>query len=156
MLQAYLLFSDIMTKFSYIIIALISALIIVSCASGGTPTTRDIARDAMKVTYTDAVGAADMLNADLNMGIVDVRTGVEFKSGHIAGAVHNGFIGFGFKKRLKHLDRHKTYLIACRTGHRSKPAIRSFRKLGFAHVVHLDGGMQAWKKIGLPIVRKEK
>lgn len=135
----------------FLITALALTIVLGSCVVMGSkikPSETD-----MKITYVDANAAAELLAADPDMGVVDVRTGLEYKTGHIKGAVHNGFIGLGFAKRLGGLERTTPYLVVCRTGHRSIPALQSFDKMGFTHIVHLDGGMQAWKKAGLPTIK---
>jgi hypothetical protein len=43
----------------------------------------------------------------------------------------------------------------CRTGRRSSDAQRKLKALGFTNVVNVVGGMEDWKKEGLPVERDE-
>ncbi len=89
---------------------------------------------------------------DPNFVILDIRTPQEFQAGHIPGAVNIDFYAPDFEQQLAQLDRNKTYLVYCRTGHRSGQAMPIFQKLGFAQVYNLQGGILAWARAGLPVV----
>ena len=45
----------------------------------------------------------------------------------------------------------KPILVVCQTGSRSGQAAGSLQKQGFADVVTLSGGMEAWQKAGMPL-----
>ena len=83
--------------------------------------------------------------------IVDVREPDEFKAGRIPNArnvplakVVDGAKGL---EKLKA----KPILVVCQTGSRSGQAAGSLQKQGFADVVTLSGGMEAWQKGGMPL-----
>ena len=84
---------------------------------------------------------------------IDIRTLDEFKEGHLAGAIHIDFFKEDFAVRIQKLDRKKPYLIHCQSGGRSSRSLALWAKLGFRKIYHLDGGLLAWKKAGLPVVR---
>lgn len=82
--------------------------------------------------------------------IVDVREPDEFKSGRIPNArnvplakVIDGAKGL---EKLKA----KPILVVCQTGSRSGQAAGSLQKQGFADVVTLSGGMNAWQQANMP------
>jgi rhodanese-related sulfurtransferase len=85
--------------------------------------------------------------------ILDLRTPVEFSGGHIAGATNLNCSAKDFPSQLTGLDRQGTYLIHCASGRRSSNALGEFRKLGFAKVIHLDGGLKAWESEKLPVIK---
>ncbi len=87
--------------------------------------------------------------------ILDVRTKGEYKSGHIKGAKNINYFSLSFKKRIEGLDPSKTYLIHCKSGHRSGRAAPIMRDAGISAVLHMDGGFDAWKEAGLPIAKPE-
>ena len=58
-----------------------------------------------------------------------------------------------FESNLAELDRDQPYLIHCRSGGRSTSSLPVFEKLGFNHVIHLDGGFNAWQEAGNPVVK---
>lgn len=93
-------------------------------------------------------------NSD-NNGIVmlDVRTGFEFNRGHIEGAKNINYLFPGFKKKPDKLNREKTYIVYCRSGHRSGNSAKVMKKMGFSDVKNMLGGILAWKKAGYSLAR---
>lgn len=85
--------------------------------------------------------------------ILDVRTPEEFAEGHIAGAVNLDVQARDFEKRLRALDRDKSYLVYCRTGNRSRKATVAMEALGFRSIFHMNEGTVKWKQQNLPLVR---
>ena len=82
--------------------------------------------------------------------LLDVRTPEEFEAEHIQGAVDLDYYGSNFVRKLKRLDKEKTYLLYCRSGNRSGQTLQLLEKLGFREVYHISGGMIEWKASGLP------
>ncbi|MBI5550325.1 MAG: rhodanese-like domain-containing protein [Desulfobacterales bacterium] len=93
-------------------------------------------------TEAQALIAAHQGNPDFL--ILDIRTPAEFAQGHIAGAVSIDYYSPQFKSILDRLDRGKTYLVYCRSGNRSKKALKIFDELGFTQIYHLSGGILDW------------
>ena len=85
--------------------------------------------------------------------VLDVRTPAEFAAGHLVGAINVDFKSPDFQAQVAKLDRGKTYLVYCRTGHRSGLALPILQRLGFSHLLHLEGGISAWQRDGLPVER---
>ena len=83
--------------------------------------------------------------------ILDVRTPEEFAEGHLKGALNIDIASPTFQKSLQALDPSKTYLVHCAAGGRSTRSLSSLQRLGFTSVIHLDGGLNEWKKAGLPL-----
>jgi rhodanese-related sulfurtransferase len=83
--------------------------------------------------------------------VLDVRTPAEFAAGHLAGAVNVDFRAADFEARASKLERSRSYLVYCRTGHRSSLALPILQRLGFAGLYHLEGGITEWQRQGLPI-----
>lgn len=105
-----------------------------------------------KIEHVDPAGAAKLIAAQ-KVIVLDVRTPAEFEDGHIQGAKNLDFLASDFERKLAGLDRDKTYLVHCASGGRSTNSLEKFNKLGFKHVVHLDGGFRAWQKAGQPVVK---
>ncbi len=82
--------------------------------------------------------------------VLDVRTGKEFREGHLAGARNVDFYAPAFRDQLAGLDRNKKYLVYCRTGVRGARAMEMMRQLGFRHVTNIRGGFTGWTAAGLP------
>jgi rhodanese-related sulfurtransferase len=84
-----------------------------------------------------------------NFVLLDVRTPEEFGAENIQGAVNIDYYASSYVKRLKRLDKKKTYLLYCRSGNRSGRSLKLMKKLGFMEVYHMSGGMIGWKAAGL-------
>jgi hypothetical protein len=86
-----------------------------------------------------------------NVQIVDVRTPQEYGEGHISGAVNIDVMNSGFEQNVdKSLDKNIPVAIYCRSGNRSKTAMKILLKKGFK-VYELDKGFIAWKSAGMKI-----
>ncbi len=94
---------------------------------------------------------AQKLIAEQKLIIVDVRTPGEFKVGHIAGATNVDFLGPDFERRVAALDKSKPCLVHCASGGRSTRCLTVLKQQHFQSVYHLDGGIKAWEKAGLPV-----
>ena len=102
------------------------------------------------ITHASASEAAKLL-AEKKVVVIDVRTPDEFSKAHIAGAKLVDISDPNFEEQIGKLDRNQTHLVHCQSGGRSTRALKTFSKLGFKSVVHLDGGMNAWLKAGQPV-----
>jgi rhodanese-related sulfurtransferase len=49
-------------------------------------------------------------------------------------------------------DRERTIIVVCNEGYASSLAAATLQKLGLANATDLDGGFQAWRAAGLPVV----
>jgi rhodanese-related sulfurtransferase len=89
--------------------------------------------------------------------VLDVRTPEEFAQGHLPEKtpMNLDFYAPDFRERLAQLDREKTYLVYCRTGHRSGETVNFMKELGFRRVYDLQGGILAWQSAGLPVKIEE-
>jgi rhodanese-related sulfurtransferase len=83
--------------------------------------------------------------------IIDVRTGVEWRNGHIPGAVHVPVNELGNRVKELYLDGSRPIIAICRSAHRSIPAVRVLHHNGFRNACQLEGGMLAWWKADLPL-----
>jgi phage shock protein E len=117
--------------------------------------TRSSAADAPQPSQTSVqhvdASQAHQLVSEKKVIVLDVRTPKEFKEGRIAGATNIDFRGADFEQRLKGLDKTKAYLVHCAAGGRSSQALPAFNRLQFRSIYHLDGGIKAWEKAGLPL-----
>lgn len=88
--------------------------------------------------------------------LVDVRTGAEWRSGHIAGAIHVPVSELGSRIAHLQLDGTRPIVVICRSAHRSIPAVRLLQRHGFRDACQLQGGMLAWRQAALPVEGEEK
>jgi rhodanese-related sulfurtransferase len=83
---------------------------------------------------------------------LDVRTGGEFMTGHIANAVNIDVEGMTFDEEIKSLDKDATYAVYCQSGRRSVNAIKKLQDAGFTKLFNLEKGIIDWRGAGLPVV----
>lgn len=98
--------------------------------------------------------------ADGNVVLVDVREpGEREEVGIIAGAVHvpRGLLEFcadpAGPAHRSELMPERRVILHCASGGRSALAAVVLRDMGYRDVAHLDGGMAAWVRDGMPIER---
>ncbi|MHB8246682.1 MAG: rhodanese-like domain-containing protein [Acidimicrobiales bacterium] len=82
--------------------------------------------------------------------LLDVREKGEWDSGHIAGAVHIPLGQLG--RRAGELSADAKVIAVCQSGMRSSKAAEHLARAGH-DVTNLAGGMNAWTRSGLPVVR---
>ena len=83
--------------------------------------------------------------------IIDVRTGVEWRNGHVPGAIHVPVTELGARVKELNFDGSRPIIAICRSAHRSIPAVNVLRQNGFRDACQLEGGMLAWWKAELPL-----
>jgi len=92
-------------------------------------------------------------SGDPGFVLLDVRTPKEFNEERIQGAVMVDYQSPSFRDEMSKFDREKTYLVYCRTGNRTKGALKVMRELGFRNVSVFSGGITKWKEAGFPTWR---
>jgi len=147
-----------MTNKFLIVTAIAGLAFLPSCSKAETPqtetqTSSQTAVQQTKITHVNAVQASDMMTARPGLTVLDVRTPREFAAGHIDGAINIDFKNASFSSELSKLDPSQDYLIHCRSGGRSTSSLKTFKRLGFSHIIHMDGGMNGWTKANLPEVK---
>lgn len=89
---------------------------------------------------------------DKNAILLDVRTPEEYSEAHLKGATLINYLDQKtFNEGIAKLDKNKTVYVYCRSGGRSGYSQEIMLKQGFKNVINLDGGIDAWKKAGLPV-----
>lgn len=83
--------------------------------------------------------------------LVDVREESEWRSGHVPGAIHLPLSRFA--EGVGRLPRDKKVILYCLSGGRSGRALGECAKAGLPIESHLAGGISAWQRAGLPVVR---
>ena len=82
--------------------------------------------------------------------VVDVREAIEWRRGHVPGALHIPVHAVG-RRGPAELDAGRAIVVICASGHRSTFAARSLAKHGFGRVYDVRGGLAAWRRDGLPV-----
>jgi rhodanese-related sulfurtransferase len=104
------------------------------------------------IKEVDTAGALQLINHK-NAIVLDVREPKEYDTGHVLNAK---LIPLGkLKERMGELEKYrdKPIVVMCRSGNRSGTACFLLGKQGFAQAYNLAGGVQAWQKNNLPLVK---
>ncbi|MCS6778859.1 MAG: rhodanese-like domain-containing protein [Geminicoccaceae bacterium] len=84
--------------------------------------------------------------------ILDVRTAGEVAEGTVPGARHVPVQELAARFDALNLPAGSEVVAVCKTAHRSIPAVRFLNERGM-RAVQLAGGMDAWRRAGLPVER---
>ena len=92
--------------------------------------------------------------------LLDVREEVEFKAGHVPGAVNipRGLLEFRIWKQLGYparVDTNRKIYVQCRTGGRATLATKQLKDIGFTNVIAVIMNFEEWQKRGNPLVTNE-
>ncbi len=107
-------------------------------------TLREIARESAQQVPDSTSVTPDELRQWIATGravVVDVRTAEEFAAGHIPNA---RWAPGEELKALPGITADDQVVLVCRSGSRSRAALKIWRQQGFNRVCHLQGGMMAW------------
>lgn len=116
----------------YVITLLLLALVFSStglCEAGYTQITQE--------------EAAQIMEAEKDYIILDVRTKEEYDKAHIPGAVNIPNEDIGADEIPKLPNKNQTLLVYCRSGRRSKEAAGKLAALSYTHVLEF-GGIMTW------------
>ena len=115
----------------------------------------EIARRGWSVSAAEAM----TLNGRPDVALVDLRERTEReKHGIIAGSLHAPYPELAANVRpggmLHELARAtgKRIIFYCAFGERSAMAVAAAKNAGLANTAHIEGGIDAWKKVGGPVV----
>lgn len=99
----------------------------------------------------------DEVKAKLDRGerflLIDVREESEYAADHLPGAVHlgKGIIERDVEDRVP--DQNTPVVLYCGGGFRSALAADNLQKMGYTHVLSMDGGIRGWREKGFALTR---
>jgi len=104
------------------------------------------------VTLSSTHEVTNLLNRDEGV-VIDIRDEDAYKKGHITGAMSLPVAEL--EKKLKRLQKYKDkpIIISCASGQHFSKAGAILRKHGFEKIYALKGGINAWQKASLPLVK---
>jgi len=109
--------------------------------------------DRQTLKEVDPKTLADWLRQDRAV-LIDVREPDEYAREHIAGARLVPLSGFDASD-FAH-EHGKIAVFHCNSGNRTGQAAQRLLATSFAEVYHLTGGLQGWRKAGLPVHANRK
>jgi rhodanese-related sulfurtransferase len=95
---------------------------------------------------TVSVSAEEFRNCINQTGavVLDVRTAGEYAEGHIAKSLNNDVTIPGFSERMPGVQKSTPICLYCRSGSRSKKALRELSGAGYTNLTELNGGITSW------------
>ncbi|TKW73137.1 MAG: MBL fold metallo-hydrolase, partial [Bradyrhizobium icense] len=115
----------------------------------------ELAKAGLSLNARDAIaslGRPEILLVDLR------ETSERNKHGMLAGALHAPYGGIeenlkpGGMLREVAAASGRRIVFFCAFGERSAMAVKAAKEAGLAHTAHIEGGMDAWKKAGGPVL----
>ncbi len=115
----------------------------------------ELAKQGLALSARDAInslGRPDILLVDLR------ETSERAKHGTISGALHAPYPGIAESLKPGGMLREvaaatgRRVVFFCAFGERSAMAVTAAKNAGLANTAHIEGGIDAWKKIGGPVV----
>jgi hydroxyacylglutathione hydrolase len=88
--------------------------------------------------------------------IIDVRTGFEFRAGHISGAIHAPIWKILLRMAALPADKQSKLVVLCGLGPRAMMGKIVLGSLGYRNVTLLAGHMAGWRRSGLPMEKKDE
>lgn len=87
--------------------------------------------------------------------VIDIRELEAFKAGHIVNAlsIPSGTIDTATNKKLGKYKK-RPIIVMCAKGQHSAKFVKKLKELGFEQLYFITGGIQAWIKSNMPIVKK--
>lgn len=83
--------------------------------------------------------------------ILDVRSGPEYRSGHIPRARHLPFWAASLNTSELPPDRQTLIVLTCEHGPRAALAVSMLRLRGYRNLVLLEGHMAGWRRAKFPL-----
>jgi len=85
--------------------------------------------------------------------LIDVREESEYAADHLPGAVHlgKGIIERDVEERVP--DLNTPMVLYCGGGFRSALAADNLQKMGYTHVLSMDGGIRGWREKGFTLTK---
>lgn len=105
-----------------------------------------------RVAEIDALVLADRIRTDQPTQILDVRTIKEWQAGHIKNAVNVPITQLAKEVHQLPFDKNIPTVVICLSAHRSIPAVRLLKRIGYSDVKQLKGGMRRW----LAVIDKQR
>ena len=87
----------------------------------------------------------EILKEDTNVILLDVRSPQEYNEGHIIGAINIPEYELITKASNILQDKNTKIIVYCKSGNRSKKAIKTLKKLGVTNLYNLENGIDGIK-----------
>lgn len=83
----------------------------------------------------------EIINENEEAILLDVRSPLEFKEGHLKNAINIPLYDLESCCNYKIKDKYKIIIVYCQSGIRSKKGVKILYKNGYKNLYHLKGGL---------------
>jgi rhodanese-related sulfurtransferase len=124
-----------------------AALALAAALACGGPAEKTAVRE---VSQPEALA---LIESDSPPLFLDVRTPLEFESGHVPGALNIPHTELA--ERLDEVtgQRERLVVVYCESGRRADVALEVLQEAGLEHLASLEGDMGGWREAGLTAER---
>jgi len=129
-------------------------LILVMVVSGGMLLWPLIQHRLSPTREIGALQATQLINRK-NALMLDVRETKEYEGGRVPNAFHLPVSQLAGRAAELKRFMSRPVVAYCDRGNRSRTAVATLTKLGFAEVYTLRGGLRAWQEAGLPLEKDQ-
>ena len=124
----------------------------------------ELVNNALKEIKTISSDDAYSMMKEGKTNLIDIRDIRELQNeGKVEGAIHipRGMLEFWLDPQSSYYQEKKigdikNIVLFCALGFRSALATKALKEMGFDNVANANGGFDSLKKIGLPVIIKEK
>ncbi len=113
---------------------------------------RDLVAEAKReVPLLQVKDVYEKLNKGDAFTLIDVREADEYKGGRLPKSLNipRGILEMEMERHFK--DPTQPFILYCAAGGRSAVAAQMLKKMGYENVSSMEGGFEAWKRLGLPV-----
>ncbi|MCM3874124.1 MAG: MBL fold metallo-hydrolase [Pyrinomonadaceae bacterium] len=93
----------------------------------------------------------DLIASQTDFRVLDVRRPPEYTSGHVPGAIPEPLSTLQARVPVLDLEPSKITAVICASGYRSSAATSILQQHGFANIVNVTGGTNAWINAGYEV-----
>ncbi|MEX0829806.1 MAG: MBL fold metallo-hydrolase [Nitrospirales bacterium] len=119
--------------------------------AGGMFAWRTAAKPLHRLTQWSVWDLQAHLETDSDLEVLDVRQPGEWAAGHIENAIF--VTGSELPQCIQEIRKNLQVAVICGSGYRSSVAASFLQHHGYRNIVNVLGGMSAWKKAKLPIIK---
>ncbi len=92
---------------------------------------------------------------DQSLVILDVRTPAEYAEGHVPGALNIPHTELAARVAELSEARSRDIVVYCRSGNRTKQALKLLGEAGFTRLFHLKGDYLRWSEEDRPVTQTQ-
>ena len=118
----------------------ILCMVVIGILSGcGTADSVEDTEEKISYQQVSMEEGLELMKADSEYILLDVRRTDEYEEGHIPGAINIPNESIGTEEIAELPDKNQTIYVYCRSGNRSKQASQKLVDLGYTNVIEFGG-----------------